>query len=162
MKKLKGFYHNNRIYCILMIVSILCILVIGVLLLLYFINQTKNDKYGKRLSGIESVEISKDHKEEINSFISEQEIVEKSTINIEGKIIYVNVCLKDGKVGDAQNIAIKSLEKLTEDEKNFYDINFTFVKEVTNDKGEKDETFPIMGYKKSDKTIISWTKVTGE
>lgn len=26
----------------------------------------------------------------------------------------------------------------------------------------EDETFPILGYKKSDATIISWSKVSGE
>ncbi len=157
MKKLKGFYHNNRIYCILMGVSLLCIILIVAAFLMFFVHQTKNDAYGSRLNGIESVEISKEHKDEILSFINEQEIVEKSSINIKGKIIYVNVYLKSGKVDNAQSLAVKILEKLSEDEKNFYDINFTFVKE-----SEEDTTFPIMGYKKSDKTIISWTKANGE
>ena len=160
MKKLKGFYKNNRIYCILMGISILCISLIAVMFLLYFINQTKSDVYGNRLSGIENVEITKEHKDEIISFIDEQEIVEKSTINIKGKIIYINVYLKDGKVDDAQSLAIKILEKLTEDEKDFYDINYTFIKE--SEKGDEETSFPIMGYKKSDKTIISWTKAKGE
>ncbi len=158
MKKLKTFYHNNRIYCILMGVSILCLALIAAAFVLYFVNQTKGDVYGNRLNGIESVIINDQHKNEIISFFTEQEIVEKTSLNIKGKIIYINVYLKSGKVEDAQSLAIKSLEKLTEDEKNFYDVNYTFVKE--NDK--EDTTFPIMGYKKSDKTIISWTKVNGE
>ena len=159
MKKLKGFYHNNRIYCILMGVSILCLLLIAVAFILYFVNQTNSDVYGNRLNGIESVAISKQHKEEIISFLEEQEIIEKATVNIKGKVIYINVYLNKGKVADAQSIAIKTLEKLTEDEKNFYDINYTFVKQTAD---SEDISFPIMGYKKSDKTIISWTKVNGE
>ena len=165
MKKLKGFYQNNRIYCILMGVSILCLALIAVAFLMYFINQTKNDVYGNRLSGIDSVTISNEHKDEVISFITEQKIVNKATINIKGKIIYINVYLNDGKVDDAQSLAIKILEKLTEDEKDFYDINFTFAKETDeseNDEESKDTSFPIMGYKKSDKTIISWTKANGE
>ena len=55
MGKLKGFYKNNRIYCIMMAISIFCIALIGVAFLVYFINQTKTDAYGDRLNGIENV-----------------------------------------------------------------------------------------------------------
>ena len=95
---------------------------------MFFVNQTKNDSYGNRLTGIENVEITKEHKDEIVAFLGEQEIVEKATIDIRGKIIYINIYLKSGKVDDAQSLAIKTLDKLTEDEKNFYDINYTFTK----------------------------------
>ena len=159
MKKLKKFYHNNRIYCILMIISIICIICIATAFALFFFNQTSGDAYGNRLNGIDSVTIVDSHKKEIVAFLEEQEIVEKATINIKGKIVYINVYLNKGKTADAQGIAIKTLDKFTEDEKNFYDINYTFVKESTD---EEDTSFPIMGYKKSDKTIISWTKVNGE
>lgn len=158
MKKLKGFYHNNRIYCILMIISILCILCIGIAFVLFFFNQTSGDAYGNRLNGIDSVTIADSHKKEIIAFLEEQEIVKNANINIKGKIIYINVYLEKGKVEDAQGLAIKTLDKLTDDEKNFYDINYTFVKESAD---KEDTSFPIMGYKKSDKTIISWTKVNG-
>ena len=57
MKKLKGFYQNNRIYCILMIVSIVCIILIASAFVYYFIEQTRTDIYGKRLYGIKSVKI---------------------------------------------------------------------------------------------------------
>ena len=158
MKKLKGFYHNNRIYCILMGISLLCLLLIAAAFLMFFVDQTKTDVYGNRLNGIENVEISKTHKDEVISFITEQEIVDKANINIKGKIIYINVYLKSGKVDDAQSLAVKILEKFSEDEKNFYDINYTFALTTT----EEESPFPIMGYKKSDKTIITWTKVNGD
>lgn len=158
MKKIKEFYHNNRIYCILMGISLLCLILIAGAFLFFFLDQNKSDSYGNRLNGIESVEISKNHKEEILSFIKEQEIVEKASINIKGKIIYLNIYLKSGKVDDAQSMAVKILEKFTDDEKNFYDINYTFA----STKEDEESPFPIMGYKKSDKTIISWTKVNGD
>lgn len=158
MKKLKGFYQNNRIYCILMGISLLCLILIAAAFLMFFVSQTKNDAYGSRLNGIENVQISSTHKNEVISFITEQENVDKATMNVKGKIIYLNIYLKGGKVDDAQSIAIKILEKFTEDEKNFYDINYTFALTEPNE----ESPFPIMGYKKSDKTIISWTKVNGE
>ncbi len=155
MKKLKGFYQNNRIYCILMAISIFCIALIIAAFVIYFISQTKTDVYGNRLDGIKNVEISANKTDEIKAFIKENEIVDDVTINIKGKIIYMTIKLKDGKKADAETIAIKSLEKLTEEEKDFYDINFIFEK-------ENDEMFPIMGYKKSNATIISWTNTNGE
>ena len=158
MKKLKEFYHNNRIYCILMGISLFCLILVAIAFLLFFISQSKNDSYGTRLNGIENVEISKTHKDEVITFITEQEIVDKASINIKGKIIYLNIYLNSGKVDDAQSIAIKVLEHFTEDEKNYYDINYTFA--LTE--ADEDSPFPIMGYKKSDKTIISWTKVNGD
>ena len=159
MGKIKGFYQNNRIYCFLMGISIVCLLLIALAFFVYFINQTKNDSYGNRLNGIENVQISKEHKAELIKYFTDQENVEKATINVKGKIIYTNVYLKDGNIETAQSLAIKFLDLLTEDEKNFYDINFTIIK----NSGENDEkSFSIMGYKKSDKTIISWTKVNGE
>lgn len=160
MKKLKGFYENNRIYCILMIVAIICLACIAIFLLTTFLGQSKNNVYGNRLNGIESLKITNEKKDELNSFITEQEIVEKCSINIKGKIIYLNIYLKDGKIDEAQSLAIKILEKFTEDEKDFYDINYTFAKE--NEENSEESVFPIMGYKKSDSTIISWTKVNGE
>lgn len=155
MSKIKGFYQNNRIYCILMAISLFCLALIVAAFVVYFVEQTKNDTYGNRLDGIENVQITDTHKEEIASFIKEKDKVESVVINIKGKIIYITTTLKDGKTTDAESIAIKSLEKLTEDEKNFYDINFIFDK-------KDDATFPIMGYKKSNATIISWTKNNGE
>ena len=79
MKKLKGFYQNNRIYCILMIVSIVCIILIASAFVYYFIEQTRTDVYGKRLYGIESVKISDDKQKEIEGKIKENEKISKVT-----------------------------------------------------------------------------------
>ena len=94
-----------------------------------------------------------------NSKDLENKMVDKVTINVKGKLIYINVYLNSGKKEDAQSIAIKSLDLLTDEEKEFYDINFTFSKES---KSEQEASFIMMGYKKSDATIISWTKDNGE
>lgn len=157
MGKIKGFYQNNRVYCILMAVSLFCLALIATAIIIYFLNQTKTDVYGNRLNGIENIAITNEHKNEIVDYIKENENVEKVELNIKGKIIYLTIFLTDGKYEDAQNIAIKSLDKLTEDEKSFYDINFIFEKNT-----EEESIFPIMGYKKCDATIITWTKENGE
>ena len=153
MKKLKKFYKNNRIYCILMGISLFCLALIAMLFVIYFVNQTKNDTYGNRLNGIESMEISDSEKDEIVNVIKESDKVDKATVNIKGKIIYVNVYLLDGNRDLANSIAVKVLNTLNEEKKDFYDINFSFNK-------DDDEAFPFMGYKKSDAAIISWSKVS--
>ena len=169
MKKIKEFYHNNRIYCILMGISLFCIILIAGVFVMIFVNQTNTNVYGNRLAGIENVEINSEKQKEIVDFLEEQKIVDKASINIKGKIMYITVYLNTIKVDDAQSIAIKSLDKLTEDEKNFYDINYTFTKEAQkeenneeNKESAEEKAFVMMGYKKSDKTIISWTKVNGD
>ena len=63
--------------------------------------------------------------------------------------------LKEGTTEDAQAIAIKSLEYLSTEEKEFYDINFIFTNTAEDDNAK---FFPLMGYKKSDATLISWIK----
>ena len=89
MNNIKKFYKNNRIYCILMGVSIFCLALIAVLGIVYFVNQTKNDKYGDRLNGIESVQITDDHINEMVSEIEKNELVEKASISVKGKIVYI-------------------------------------------------------------------------
>lgn len=153
MRKIKKFYKNNRIYCILMGVSLFCLAIIAMLFVIYFVNQSKNDVYGNRLNGIESMEISDNEKEEIISAIKENDKVDKATVNIKGKIIYVNVYLLEGNRDVANSIAVKVLNALDDEKKDFYDLNFSFNK-------DDDEAFPFMGYKKSDATIISWSKVS--
>ncbi len=153
MKKLKGFYKNNRVFVILMGVALFCIALIAVAFIYLLLTQNSGDKYGNRLNGIETVEITTTRLSDLEKEIKEDEKVEKVNSRIKGKIIHVNIYLKEGKATDAKNIAIKSLEFFTEDEKNFYDISYSVSKEGDVD----DVTFPIMGYKKSDNTIISWT-----
>ena len=154
MKGFKGFYENNRVYVILMIVSIICILIAVIGTCLYFVGQSTTDVYGNRLEGIDKVKIKDDRITEIEGSIKENELVDSAKIDIHGKLIYLVIKIKDGVPTDAENIAIKTLEKFSDDEKNFYDMQFIF-----DSLSEKDDNvFPIMGYKKASNSNISWTK----
>ncbi len=153
MKKLKGFYKSNRIFVILMGISVFCLAIIAIAFLYIIISQNKGDLYGNRLNGIETVQINQDKLSELEEKLLENEKVDKVTARIKGKVIYINIYIKDGKATDAKNIAVENLEFFSEDEKAFYDISYSLSKV-----GDvEDVTFPIMGYKKSDNTIISWT-----
>lgn len=152
-KKLKSFYKNNRVYSILMIISIICIVAILVGVVLYFLGQTSKDKYGNRLDGIESVEIKDDKITEIEKKITEKELVKSAEVVIKGKLIYVTIVLKNGTHVDGESIAQSSLELFSEEEKVFYDIQYI----VDNEDESTEENFPVMGYIKAGNSVIKWT-----
>lgn len=153
MKKFKEFYKRNRVYSILMLVSLVCIISILVGVIVYFIGQTTKDKYGNRLDGIENVQITDNKKSEVENKIKENELVNDVKINIKGKLIYVNITLKTGKHSDSEAICQSSLENFSEDEKKFYDIQYI----VSNEDKNIEENFPVMGYIKAGNSIIKWT-----
>lgn len=152
-KKLKSFYKNNRVYSILMIVSIICIVSILVGVLVYFLGQTSKDKYGNRLDGIESVEITKDKVTEIEKKVTESELVKSCDVVIKGKLVYVTITLSSGTHADSEAIAQTSLELFSEEEKAFYDIQYI----VSNEDKTTEENFPVMGYIKAGNSVIKWT-----
>ena len=152
-KKLSAFYKKNRVYSILMIISIICIVSILVGVIMYFIGQTNKDKYGTRLDGIESVIIKDKKLNEIEDKISENELVKEVDIHIKGKLIYINITLNTGKHTDSESIAQTSLDLFSEEEKAYYDIQYI----VSNEDKEIEEKFPVMGYIKAGNSVIKWT-----
>lgn len=153
LKKFKEFYKRNRVYSILMLISLVCIVSILVGVIVYFIGQTSKDKYGNRLDGIENVQIKKDKISEIENKITENELVSSTNIDIRGKLIYVDIVLKTGKHTDSEAIVQASLELFTKEEKEFYDIQYI----VENSDKEITENFPVMGYIKAGNSVIKWT-----
>ena len=152
-KKLSSFYKKNRVYSILMIISIICIVSILVGVIMYFIGQTNKDKYGTRLDGIESIVIKDKKIKDIEDKISENDLVKDTKINVKGKLIYVNITLNTGKHTDSESIAQASLDLFSEKEKSFYDIQYI----VTNEDKKIEEKFPVMGYIRSGNSVIKWT-----
>ena len=152
-KKLKSFYKNNRVYSILMIISIICIVAILVGVVLYFLGQTSKDKYGNRLEGIEKIEIKESKLNDIEKKITENELVKSTDAVIRGKLVYITITLNTGTHADAESIAQSSLELFSEEEKAFYDIQY-----IVDNKDDKiEENFPVMGYIKAGNSVIKWT-----
>lgn len=152
-KKLKSFYKNNRVYSILMIISIICIVAILIGVLLYFFGQTNKDKYGNRLDGIENIVIRESKLNEIEKKITENELVYSADAVIRGKLVYITITLNTGTHVDAESIAQSSLELFSDEEKSFYDIQYI----VDNKDDNIKENFPIMGYIKAGNSVIKWT-----
>jgi len=154
MKGFKGFYKNNRVYVILMIVSIVCLVSIFVGVIVYFAKQSSQNPYGDRLTRIENKEIKEDRLTELENVIKENELVKSAKVTVKGARINFLITLNKGVPTDAENIAVKLLEKLSDDEKNLYDLMFQFDSLSEGD----DNVFPIEGYKKYSSSTISWTK----
>lgn len=147
MKKLKEFYKNNRIYCILMLVSLFCFILMGSAVVIYFINQASSDKYGNRLEDLDNYPVTKELAE-LETFYKESDGVNKASVRLQGKIIYVRVEV-DPKtdIDGMQNIATESLNKLTDEQKGYYELQFTFL---------RDGFAPYSGSKAASRTVITW------
>jgi len=151
IKKLRKFYKNNRIYCILMIISILCILVMGVSVVVYFFNQMFTDSYGSRLENIEKYDLG-NSLTDLENFYKSQEGVMEVSVRLQGKIIYLDVKVAETmKNEQIQTIATTSLDNISEANRGFYDIQFMFTREGLN---------PYLGAKNSGNTVIVWTNYT--
>lgn len=150
-KKIKKFYKNNRIYCILMLISILCIILMGVCVVTYFVNQLSMSPYGSRLDNIEEHDLGSTL-DDLKEFYKSQEHVLDANVRLQGKIIYVYVtCETDLKNDEIQNIATSSLEKISDDNRSFYDMQFIFTREGLNG---------YFGSKNANATIITWSNFT--
>ncbi len=153
MKKLKKFYNNNRVYCILMLVSLFCFILMGSAVVIYFLGQATSSKYGKRLDNISKYEIESEL-EKVEEYFKNSKSVLEASVRLQGRIIYVSVKVEEKMTNeDIQNLGNGCLEKLTEEQKGFYHLQFIF---------ERDNLTPYMGSKSSSKTAISWANYNFE
>ncbi len=154
LTKIKAFYKRNRVYSILMIISIICIIAILIGVIGYFFGQTTKDKYGNRLDSIKEIKFEESKQKSIEDALVANELVETANVEVKGKLIYVIVDLKTGTHKDSETIAQTTLGLFEEPIKTNYDIQYIF-----NNKDESiTENFPIMGYIKGGNTTIKWTK----
>jgi len=166
---LKKFYKENRVFVILMGISLICIAIIVAMMASYVINSSTKDKYGNRLNGMSDVVISDKKISEMENSILEMERVQDVLINIHGKIVNFNIDFQeDVKVDEAKNAAIKCLEFFEEDYLNYYDLQFLITsggleddKESTAE-SEKEEVnpFPMIGYRKAGAANKTWSNNT--
>lgn len=129
VKGFRKFYKNNRIYCILMLISIICILVLGVGVITYFVNQNTGNPYGKRLVEVDDHKLT-DEEKKMTAYFKENESVKNTTIRLQGKIIYITVHFTDETTLETmQNIATGCLEILGQENLDFYDLQFLFTRD---------------------------------
>ena len=149
---MKKIIKENKVLFALAVIILVALILIAVGLFTYFYGNNK-DKYGERLNGKEEYVIKDTIAEEIKSLYESN--VENVKVDIRGKMIYIiiDVANETDKT-TAKTLANQALEKFTEEEKNFYDIQFL----ITCNKEEAEpKIYPIEGYKNSSITNIVWT-----
>ncbi len=151
MKKNKS--GDWKIILVLLVILISCFAVIGFLFYKYFYSGASSSKYGDRLDGIENYKLSNTLESDIQSIYKDSKIVDKVTVDVKGKIIYINIAFKGSlKVETAKSEAIKALDKVGEENLKFYDVQFV----LSYTGAEGNENFPIFGDKSSSSLKVVW------
>lgn len=133
MKKFKKIWNENRILFILAIVLITCLIIIGVVSLVYFYGSSSTP-YGNRLDATKDTPIKDANLKDIESHLTSNEKVGKATAILKGRIIYITIDFTDKTTLDkAKSIAEESLTKLSEEQLAVYDVIFTISHSKTTD-----------------------------
>jgi len=150
MKDIKKF-AKKHLNIIIGVVILVFAIIAAIMIKNFFFPDDSKMIYGNRLEGRDKVKITEKKQKEIKDNIGEYS--KKTTVRIAGRIIYVDVIVNDDVNQDkAHEIGGKVLEKLSDEEKAYYDVQF-----LINNEKDKDH-FPMAGYKHHAKTAISWTK----
>ena len=151
MSKRKNKQDNTMLW-ILIVILLVCFLLIGFLFYKYFYSGISTSKYGDtRLEGIENYPLSETLESDIKSLYEKEKAVGEVTINVEGKIIYIDF-VEAVKADTAKTLAAKALDKVGEENLKFYEIQFVLSYKGT----EENKNFPIFGSKNSNSLKVVW------
>ena len=147
--RVKRFYKNNRIYCILMGISFASIVLIILALLAHFIHQNTSNPYGNRLEDIKKYPVQ-ENIDESKTKTQENDLVESVNVEIKGKIIWFVIKVKvDASLEDMQNIGTSTLQYFSQENLGYYDIHYLIQRE-----GKKG----YFGDKSASASTITWAK----
>ena len=133
--------------------AIVIVAVLAICIAYESIFANNNGKYGNRLEGIEKVNIKTKQKNEIKKNIESLEISSSVKVYLTGKILKATVVVKDDiGLDKAKETYNKVMEKLSDDQKKYFDI------QIFLNKKSKDQNYPTIGYKNKNKQNPSWTK----
>lgn len=145
-----SFIKKHKKLCIVGII-LLVLLVLLIVLFKTFSVDYSLDEYGDRLDGIEKVEIKKSVSDKLVSEIKDIESVKKVNYRLKGRLVYIEIMFnEDVSIENAKEIAAKSLEYFTDNQKAFYDFEFI----LTNEK--ETEGYPELGSKHKSSDNIVW------
>ena len=152
---MKKKFKQNKVLLVLTLIIIISLVLMAVGLVSYFYGNNK-DKYGDRLKDKANYPISENINTEIKSIYKNG--VDEVKVDIRGKIIYIIMNVeKDTSSLDAQSYAESALEKFTEEQLNYYDVQFMITcKSEVVEEGTT-AVYPLEGYKNSNSKIIVWT-----
>lgn len=149
MKKIWKFIVDNRIYFAIFVFVVFGIFVISTMKA-YLYPDDKLAVYGNRLDGIEDVLITDDKKNEVISFIKDDENITDVSIKIQGKIINISIKSNSDKntIDVMKEKSVEIISKFSKEEVSYYDFQI-FVK-------NEDANYNLIGYKNKNRDEISW------
>lgn len=154
---MKQFYKENRVFSILMIVVAVCLLLIIGITLKYFIFGSSSSPYGDRLKDEKKYKISDDLKTEVKSTLESDESIKKASVRVSVRTIYISMEFNTGvSLEEAKGKVVTALEKFSEDELGYYDVEFI----LTEESADNSEGFTIMGAKNVNGSNIVWNNNT--
>ena len=148
MKFVNYLKENKLIDIFLFVILVFIIFIISIAV--KFIGGNSVSEYGDRLKGIEKVKIKKDATDKLIKEMKANDKVVDATYSLKGRRIDVILTFKDASVDEAKEIGNKVLDYFSDDEKKFYDI------EVSLTTKEKNDEFPLIGYKHKTREAIVW------
>ena len=153
MSKSKNKQDNTMLW-ILIVILVVCFLMIGFLFYKYFYSGISTSKYGDtRLEGIEKYPLSETLEKDINDLYKDEKSVNNVKVNVEGRIIYINIDFKESiKVDSAKSIATKALEKVGEENLTYYEVQYI----LTYSGEEENNNFPVFGSKNASSLKVVW------
>lgn len=152
---MKEFLKKNK-YILLIVFAFLILLIIMFIAMKDLFFSTGKDKYGERLEGIEEYVIDDDRQADLINSLKEKDKVNDVSVDIKGKIIHVIIDVKnETSLKDAKSFASLALEKFTEEELSFYDVQFYLTQ---NENESEESSYPVMGSKSALNDFISWIK----
>lgn len=152
---MKRKLKQNRVLLALAVIIIISLILMAIGLVSYFYGNN-DDKYGDRLKDKDKYPISENISEEIKSLYEKN--VNDVKVDVRGKIIYIILNVdKDTSSIDAQSYAENALEKFTEEELKYYDIQFMITCKDEEKEEDMELVYPLEGYKNSNSMVIVWT-----
>ena len=141
-------FVKKHCFLVIALAIILIVLTTGIIVVKNLFFSSKGDNFGNRLEGIENHEISDSDITKIKDDLESNEHVVSIEKNLVGKRLdFILKVKSDVDVITSKSLADKILENLSDDTKNFYDIQVMIINEDT-----ENQDYPLMGYKHKTKS----------
>lgn len=149
---MKKYIEEHKLLVIIGVLS----LVFLVFIIIGFKNMyfsSDGDVYGNRLEGINKVKIKDEEINNAKKELTDTEKVSDVKVKLQGKIVYFTIKFKEEvSIDQAKEMATKTLTHFSDEEKSFYDFNYT----LTQESKDEGNNFPTMGSKHPKVSTIVW------
>lgn len=138
---MKKFISEHKKQCLIGGIIFLAIFFI-IIIWLFIVPLFSNNKYGDRLDGIEDHKISSSTIDDIENTLKGNEQVSNVDYHNEGRILnFIITVSNDMSTDNAKKLGDTILDKISDDDKKYYDI------QILIDTEEENDNYPIAGYK---------------